>query len=90
MPNRVEIEIVVNGQPTRVEASPEEDVRALIEPALRQTGNVGQPPANWELRDEAGNEIPQGSKVRAYLGQTLFLNLKAGVGGELAGTAERP
>jgi hypothetical protein len=79
---KVVIKIVVNGQPTEVEAEPEALADSLIEPALRQTGNVGQPPENWELRDQAGGLVPHEAKVIAYEGQTLFLNLKAGVGGQ--------
>ena len=81
MPKSVEITVVVNGQPTEVAAEENASVESLIEPALRQTGNAGQPADNWELRDQQGNDVKPSHKVRQYVGQTLFLNLKAGVGG---------
>lgn len=81
MPNEVEITVVVNGQPTQVRANDNASVESLVEPALRQTGNLGQPPSNWELRNQQGQLVNDSSKVRDFVGQTLFLNLRAGVGG---------
>jgi len=81
MPEDVVITIVVNGQPTQVEANPDASLQSLIGPALTQTGNAGQPPENWELRDAQGKELTAHDKVEAFIGQTLFLNLKAGFGG---------
>jgi hypothetical protein len=81
MPKSVEITVVVNGQPTQVSANENASVESLIEPALRQTGNAGQAAENWELRDQAGHDVSPSAKVRQYEGQTLFLNLKAGIGG---------
>lgn len=81
---RIAITVVVNGQPTSVEASPEEPLFAVIPKALEQTANTGQPPSNWELRDAAGALLDTEKKVEFYHfspGTTLFLNLKAGVGG---------
>jgi hypothetical protein len=75
------ITVVVNGQPTQVEANPQASVESLIEPALRQTGNAGQPVENWELRDQEGKLLTAQDKVEDFLGDTLFLNLKAGIGG---------
>jgi hypothetical protein len=81
MPDNVIITIVVNGQPTQIEANPNASVQSLIDPALRQTGNAGQPPENWELRDGQGHEVSHQDKVESFVGQTLFLNLRAGIGG---------
>ena len=81
MPDSVQLTIVVNGQPTQVRANPEAAVHSLIERALQQTGNAGQPADNWELRNAQGQPTPLSAKVEEFLGQTLFLNLKAGVGG---------
>lgn len=81
MPSRTEVTVVVNGQPTKVTAPADASVDALVEPALKQTGNAGQPPSNWELTDQAGNPVIPPAKVGAYAGQNLFLNLKAGIGG---------
>jgi hypothetical protein len=81
MASKIEITVVVNGQPTQVSAPPDASVQSLFEPALTQTGNAGQPVGNWELRDQAGNPVEPPKKVGDYAGKTLFLNLKAGIGG---------
>jgi hypothetical protein len=56
-------------------------VGSLIPKALEQTGNQGQPPDNWELRNAEGQPVEVGRPVRDFAGQTLFLNLRAGIGG---------
>ncbi len=81
MPEKVRITFVVNGQPTEVDARPEEHVGNLIPKALEQTGNAGQPPANWELRTREGQAVDLSRPAEHFAGHTLFLNLKAGVGG---------
>lgn len=81
MPEKVTLTIVVNGQPTQLTASGQASIESIIPQALEQTGNVGQPPNNWELRDAAGKQLDPKNKVGEFAGQTLFLNLKAGIGG---------
>jgi hypothetical protein len=81
MPDSAQLTIIVNGQPTQVKANPEAPVQSVVEIALQQTGNAGQPPGNWELRNAQGQPIPLAEEVEEFIGQTLFLNLKAGVGG---------
>ena len=81
---KIAITVVVNGQPTIVEANPEAPLRTIIPVALEQTGNTGQPPENWELRDAAGVELDVAKKIEDFqfpADVRLFLNLKAGVGG---------
>jgi hypothetical protein len=81
---KIAITVVVNGQPTIVEANPEVPLRTIIPVALEQTGNTGQPPENWELRDAAGVELDVAKKIEDFqfpVDVRLFLNLKAGVGG---------
>jgi hypothetical protein len=83
----IAITVVVNGQPTVVTANEEAPLRTIIPKALEQTGNAGQPPDNWELRDVAGNLLDVTRKIETFHfpdGVRLFLNLKAGVGGEAA------
>jgi hypothetical protein len=83
----IAITVVVNGQPTVVTANEEAPLRVIIPKALEQTGNAGQPPDNWELRDVAGNLLDVTRKIETFHfpeGVRLFLNLKAGVGGEAA------
>jgi len=85
MPQReLDITVVVNGQPSEVDVNPEAPLHTVIPKALAQTGNVGQPPENWELRDVSGTLLDLNREISAF-GFTdetrLFLNLKAGIGG---------
>ena len=86
-PKKISITVVVNGQPTVVAAAEDDPLRAIIPDALRQTGNSGQPPDNWELRDADGNLLDLDKTIGDYGFDDkvrLFLNLKAGVGGASA------
>ena len=83
-PKKMSISVVVNGQLTVVDATEDEPVRGIIPDALRQTGNSGQPPDNWELRDADGILLDLNKTIGEYGFDDkvrLFLNLKAGVGG---------
>ncbi len=83
--NRIEITVVVNGQPTVVEGNLNAPLLTIIPRALEQTGNTGQPPENWELRDAQGTLLDTSKKIGSFHftpDTSLFLNLKAGVGGE--------
>ena len=76
--------IVVNGTPTDVEANPEAPLSSVIPIALKQTGNEGQPPSNWELKDVKGVALDVNKKIEGFhfpCDVKLFLSLKAGVGG---------
>jgi hypothetical protein len=82
--NELDLAIVVNGQPTVVRANKNAPLRTVIPRALEQTGNAGQPPENWELRDAAGAPLSIEQKIGDFAFPAdvrLFLNLKAGVGG---------
>lgn len=79
--NKVDLTVIVNGQPTVVEANGREPLHSIIERALLQTGNSGQGPENWEFRDAAGALIDDSRRCADFVGVKLFLNLKAGVGG---------
>ena len=84
MAEKIELTVVVNGQPTQVVDSEEAVLLMVLEKALEQTGNTGQPPENWELRNASGVELDVHKKVEDYHFEPhtqLFLNLKAGVGG---------
>ena len=84
MADKVTLTVVVNGQPTQVEATLNEPLMAVIPKALEQTGNAGQPPANWVMRDAACNVLDVRETVGSFhfvAGMALFLNLKAGIGG---------
>ena len=82
--NEIDLAIIVNGQPTVVRANKNAPLRTVIPKALEQTGNAGQPPENWELRDAAGAPLLLDRKIADFNfppDVKLFLNLKAGVGG---------
>ena len=81
---KISLTVVVNGQPTVVDALDDSPLAVIIPDALRQTENSGQPPENWELRDADGNLLDLNKKIVDYgfpPKVRLFLNLKAGVGG---------
>jgi hypothetical protein len=76
--------VIVNGTPYDVKANVEAPVLVVIEKVLEESGNRGQPPQNWELRDAAGQLLDPQRKLEDYHlrdGAKLFLSLKAGVGG---------
>lgn len=82
--SKVTFTIIVNGTPTEVEQNVNSPLKAIIEKALNATGNVGQPAENWDLRDEQGVLLEPDRKISSYGftgAVTLFLSLKAGVGG---------
>lgn len=82
--NKQEIHVIVNGEPTVVEANLNAPLKTVIPQALAKTENTGQPPENWELRDAQGNELDLRKKIGEYgfgTAVVLKLNLKAGIGG---------
>jgi hypothetical protein len=82
--NKIHITVIVNGQPTVVDANLNAPLATIIPRALEQTGNTGQPPENWELRDAQGTLLDTSQKIGSFHfppDVRLFLNLKAGVGG---------
>lgn len=83
-PNIITLTVVVNGRPTEVTANVHAPLQTIIPEALRETENTGQPPENWELRDEPGTLLDPHRKVEDFhfaAGAKLFLSLKAGIGG---------
>jgi Protein of Unknown function (DUF2604) len=82
--NKIDIAVIVNGQPTVVEANKNSPLHSIIGRALEQTGNSGQPPENWEFRDAGGTLLDASKKIKDFdfpPDVKLFLNLKAGIGG---------
>ena len=82
--NKNTLTVIVNGTPTEVEANENAPLKMIIPKALEQTGNTGQPPDQWELKDAQGNLLDLGKKIGDYhfpADVKLFLSLKAGVGG---------
>lgn len=83
--NQVELAVVVNGQATIVKANLNAPLHTVILRALEETGNSGQPPENWEFRDAGGALLDLDRKIGDFNfppDVRLFLNLKAGVGGD--------
>lgn len=77
--------IVVNGVATTVDTNPNAALAGVIAKALKDTNNVGQPPENWMLTTEPGttlNPTDKPSELKLASGTKLFLNLKAGIGGD--------
>lgn len=80
----IDVTVVVSGQPTRLKVNVHQTVEHLIHEALKESGNKGQAPAEWELRREDGALLDQSSRVAdagLVAGVTLFLNPRAGAGG---------
>jgi hypothetical protein len=83
-PRNINLTIVVNGTPTKIEADVESPLGSVIPKALEQTGNEGQPPGNWELKDAKGVVLDITKTIQEFhfpCDTTLFLSLKAGIGG---------
>ncbi|MER8824504.1 DUF2604 domain-containing protein [Mesorhizobium sp. M0991] len=81
---KIEITVVVNGQPTEIEAHPNQPLHVVRTKALENTQNLAQTAENWELKDEAGNLLDVDKKVGEFgfaNTVTLFLSLMAGVAG---------
>jgi predicted nucleotide-binding protein (sugar kinase/HSP70/actin superfamily) len=82
--SKIDLTVIVNGQPTIVEVNHNALLEKVVEKALHQTHTKGQPAEAWEIRDAAGVALELGKKVGEFgflPGTQLFLNLKAGVGG---------
>jgi hypothetical protein len=78
------IVVVVSGQPTPLKTNVHQTVEKLVIEALRETGNKGQAPAEWELRRGDGSLVEQTLTVGAAgltEGMTLYLSPRAGAGG---------
>ena len=61
---KISITVVVNGQPTVVDAIGDASLSTIIPDALRQTENSGQPPENWELRGRRWDASRPGQEDR--------------------------
>jgi hypothetical protein len=82
--NFIDMVIVVSGAPQHVRINIHETLENAVREALRESGNPGQPPEEWELRTEDGQLLSLGltpGQAGVREGQTLFLSPKAGAGG---------
>jgi len=81
---KFDLTVVVSGQAVQVTINHKKLVQDLVEKALKESGNHGQAPDQWELRSESGELIDQSIQVDQagiHDGITLFLNPKTGAGG---------
>ena len=60
-----DVTVVVSGQPTNIKTNVHQSVEHLVKEALKESGNKGQPPAEWELRTSDGALIDQSLNVGA-------------------------
>ena len=85
--SHITVKVIVSGQPTSVTVNSHQKVEQLVREALNQTGNKGQPPADWELRTADGVLIEQNLTIEAagiVGGMTLYLSPRAGAGGQFS------
>jgi hypothetical protein len=77
--------VSVNGDPAiTITAKPNNHLEKLIPLALDASGNVGRPPEDWDLKNEAGDVLDLKKKIEEFgfaSGTLLFLTLKAGEAG---------
>jgi len=81
---KITLTIIVGTVPTTVETNANAALASVIEKALNEAQQIGQPPDQWELKDEPGNVLEPQKKPSDYgllNGATLYLSLKAGIGG---------
>jgi hypothetical protein len=84
MNNKITVTISVNGQPTQVEANPNQTLQSVVNQALQNTNNTGQPNNSWQLRNEAGDLLNLTDKVGEIgyqEGMVLYFSPKTGVAG---------
>lgn len=83
--NKIQLQIVVNGNPVTVEANIHEPLEALLVPTLKKAGVAGNPePDRWIFKDQNGNVLDKNKKVGDFgfaAGATIFLSLEAGIAG---------
>lgn len=80
----LDVTVVVSGQSTTIRVNLHQSVEQLVKEALKESGNKGQPPDQWELRTADGTLVDQGLSIGSagiVAGTTLFLSPRAGVGG---------
>lgn len=82
--NKSTLMVVVSGTEIEVEYNVNTPLRTIVNHALAETGNSGQPASEWHLRNLQGDLLDLGKKIGEYgftPGTKLFLNPGAGVTG---------
>lgn len=81
---KIDVVVVVSGVPRAATVNEHEPLHVLVKDVLRESGDAGRSPDDFELRTEAGALLDLAATVQAIgltEGQTLFLNPRAGAGG---------
>ena len=75
---------IINGQDYLSRVDPRLPLLIAVQQVLKESGNTGRPPEEWEVRDSAG-VLLETSLTPEHLnltdGARLFLSLKVGAGG---------
>ncbi len=83
--HKITLVIIVNGTPVEVEANPNAELRTVVNKALAESHNTGQPAERWQLTDPAtGAAFDLSQKVGAFGftdGTRLMLSLQVGAQG---------
>lgn len=75
----ITIRVIITGQPIDVSVNPHDLLHTIILKALEQTGNIGQPPDRWEIRDADGTLLSFFQRIEEFKFKPedlLFLNLR--------------
>lgn len=81
----IELQVSVNGEPAiTLTVKANDHLEKVIPQALDASGNVGRPPEDWDIKNEAGDVLDLKKKIEDFGfgdGTLLFLTLKAGEAG---------
>jgi len=83
-PAKIHVTFVINGEPTKVEGKPNDQLVKLLEKALKDSENTGQPIGSWQVTDEPGNVLDVTKtllELGIHEGAILLASLKAGAAG---------
>jgi hypothetical protein len=75
---------IINGEDFKVISDENAPLQLAVAQALRESGNTGRPPEEWEVRDVNGVLLEQHrtpKELQLHKGSRLFLSLKVGAGG---------
>jgi hypothetical protein len=78
--NKIVLDVIVEGVEAKVEINENAPLQTLIPKALKETGNQGRQPDDWQLKLD-GNVLDLNRKTKEYNfgpGTKLFLSLRAG------------
>lgn len=82
--HHLDLVVVVSGVPRAARINVNEPLEHAVREVLRESGDQGRDPSDYELRTDDGRLLDVTAKASAaglVDGQTLFLNPRAGAGG---------